>query len=79
MVILGLNAIVAYATMVSAWRAPNVAAFAVFGRHLHGGVNTSRGYYHCPFGCRGTEAKWVVIRIRRGERMKIPRKYLAGY
>lgn len=38
MVVLSLYTIVTYSAMVTSWRPPNVASFAVFGRDIHGSI-----------------------------------------
>jgi len=69
MVILRFDTVIADAAMVRARRPPDVAALAVFGWNLHGGIGACCGHDHGPFSSGGAQVQWVFIRITRGKGM----------
>jgi hypothetical protein len=75
-VVLRLDTVVADATVVGARWAPDVAALAVLGWHLHCGVGARCRHHHSPLGRCRAKTQWVIIRIRRRERVQIAGKDL---
>ena len=71
MMVLGLDAVVTHAAVVCARGAPDVAAFAVLGGHLHCSTGSCRRNNHGPFSRRRSETQWIIIRIRWRKRMEI--------
>jgi hypothetical protein len=77
MMILGLDAIVANTTVMGTRRSPDVAAFAILGWNLHGGVVANSRHHHSPLCGWRAKVQWVGIRITRREWVQIAGKYLA--
>ncbi len=62
MMILRLDAAVTHAAMMRARGTPDVAALAVFGRHLHGAVADHGRFDDRPGGRRGPQRQRILVR-----------------
>lgn len=67
--ILRLNAVVTYTTVMGPRRSPDVAALAELGWDFHGCVSAGGRNDHDPFGGRRAYTERIIIRIRWGERV----------
>jgi len=74
--ILGFDAVVADTAVVAAWGTPDVAGFAVFGRHFKGAVLGGRGTDHDPVCCWRAEGERIFSRVGWGKGVKVAREDL---
>ena len=78
-VVLGLDAVVAQAAVVSAGRPPDAACLAVLGGHLHRGGFRVGGLDKSPFRGRLAKPERILVLVHGRGTVDIPRQYLGQH
>jgi len=76
MMVLCLDTVVTYSTMVASRRPPNIASLAVLGWHFHGGSRRLGGFDHGPVVCGGANPERIFVLIWRWHLVEVSRKDL---
>lgn len=78
MMILRFYAAVAYSTMMTSWRSPNITCLTILCGNVHSAIGRPCRLYCSPLCGRWPQREWIVRVLRGREWMEVSRQYLAA-